>query len=178
LGRSHGIADRRSGRELAGWREVAIGVSAYAAYLLVRRAVWNDAGRARARHNGRRLMSFERTLGVLVEPRVQSAALRFPRVLDALNAGYAGANVALSVGWLVRMFHAGDDAFLRERRVAVAAFVGALPCFLLFPTAPPRKLDEFVDTLANRGIDLDHPALVRLYNPIAAMPATTSPLRW
>jgi membrane-associated phospholipid phosphatase len=91
--------------------------------------------------------------------------------LDVLNAGYAGANVALSVGWLVWMFHARDGAFVRERRAAVAAFLGALPCFLLFPTAPPRSQDEFVDTLARRGIDLDHPALVRLYNPIAAMPS-------
>jgi len=150
---------------------VAIGLGAYTAYLIVRRAVWTDRGRSRARQNARRLIEFERRLGILVEPRVQGLALRAPRVVDVFNAGYAAANVALSVGWLIRLYARGDDGFRRERRAAILAFVGALPVFLLVPTAPPRTQEEFVDTLADRGIDLDHPLLVRLYNPIAAMPS-------
>jgi membrane-associated phospholipid phosphatase len=44
--------------------------------------------------------------------------------------------------------------------------------FLLFPTAPPRALDGFVDTLSEvSGVDLEHPLLVRFYNPVAAMPS-------
>ena len=40
-----------------------------------------------------------------------------------------------------------------------------------FPTAPPRVLDGFVDTLSEvSGLDLEHPLLIRLYNPVAAMP--------
>ena len=50
-------------------------------------------------------------------------------------------------------------------------FGGALPFFALFPTAPPRTLDGFVDTLGGHGTGLDHPLLVRFYNPIAAMPS-------
>ena len=53
----------------------------------------------------------------------------------------------------------------------MAAFLGALPVFLVLPTAPPRHLDGFVATLEASGVDLDHPELVRFYNPIAAMPS-------
>jgi hypothetical protein len=50
--------------------------------------------------------------------------------------------------------------------------VGAQPVFLLLPTAPPRALPGFVDTLAEvSGVDLEHPLLVRFYNPLAAMPS-------
>jgi PAP2 superfamily len=154
-----------------GRREVAGGLAAYAVYLAVRRAVWTERGRARADRNAGRLIALERRLGMLVEPRIQAVALRAPRLVDVLNAGYAAGNVALSVGWLLRLFWRGDAAFCRERRAALIAFTAALPVFLVFPTAPPRTQDGFVDTLADRGIDLGHPWLVRLYNPIAAMPS-------
>ena len=157
--------------EVTGRKEIALGLGAYAAYLAVRRAVWTEAGRARAQRNAGRLIDLERRLGLFVEPRLQAVALRAPRVVDALNAGYAAGNVALSVGWLMRLYARGDDGFGRERRAAVIAFIAALPVFLAFPTAPPRTQDGFVDTLADRGIDLGHPWLVRLYNPIAAMPS-------
>jgi hypothetical protein len=151
--------------------EVAVGVGAYAAYLAVRRLVWTERGRAQAHRNAERLIGLERRLGVLVEPRIQALALRAPRLVDALNAGYAAGNVALSVGWLLRLFWRGDSGFGRERAAALIAFTAALPVFLVFPTAPPRTQEGFVDTLADRGIDLGHPWLVRLYNPIAAMPS-------
>jgi PAP2 superfamily len=156
---------------VSGRREIAIGLGAYAAYLAVRRAVWTEAGRARAARNARRLVDVERRLGVFVEPRVQALALHAPRVVDVLNAGYAAGNVAMSVGWLMRLYARGDPAFRRERRAAVIAFTAGLPVFLAFPTAPPRTQEGFVDTLADRGIDLGHPWLVRLYNPVAAMPS-------
>jgi hypothetical protein len=156
---------------VSGRREIAIGLGAYAAYLAVRHAVWTDAGRERADRNARRLIDIERRLGLFVEPRVQALALRAPRVVDVLNAGYAAGNVAMSVGWLMRLYTRSDEAFRPERRAAVIAFTAALPAFLAFPTAPPRTQEGFVDTLADRGIDLGHPWLVRLYNPIAAMPS-------
>jgi hypothetical protein len=162
---------RIDGARVSGHREIALGLGAYAAYLAVREVVWTDRGRAKARRNARRLIDLERRLGLLVEPRVQSLALRTPRVVDVFNASYAAANVALSVAWLARLYVGGDGGYRRERRAALLAFVGALPVFLLLPTAPPRTQKEFVDTLADRGIDLDHPLLIRLYNPIAALPS-------
>ena len=152
-------------------REAAIGLCCYAAYLAVRQAVLPTGGRERAARNARRILAAERQLRLDVEPRVQDAALRLPRLLHVLNAGYAVFNVSLSVGWLVRLYRRRDPAFARERRAAAAAFLGALPVFLVFPAAPPRTLDGFVDTLAEGGIDLEHPLLVRFYNPIAALPS-------
>lgn len=152
-------------------REVAIGLGAYGAYLVVRAMVWNDRGRARAARNAQRLAEVERALHLDIEPAVQRAMLRRPGLVRMLNAGYAAGNVALSVGWLLRLYRRGDAGFVTERRAALIAFGGALPWFALFPTAPPRTLDGFVDTLGGDGTGLDHPALVRLYNPIAAMPS-------
>jgi hypothetical protein len=164
--------------DFAGRREVAIGLGSYAAYLLVRKLVWNDSGRRRAAANARRLVTFEQRCRVDVEPVVQRVALRWPLAVHALNVGYAAGNVALNVGWLMLLYHRRDPAFTRERCAAVISFAGALPCFAAFPTAPPRTLDGFVDTLAGTKLSLDHPLLVRFYNPIAAMPSHHVAFAW
>lgn len=154
-----------------GLREAAIGLGTYGAYLAVRRLVLTPAGRRRARRNALRLAELERELSLDVERHVQAMAVATPRLVHALNAGYAVANVMLSVGWLIGLYRRGDAGYARERRAAVAAYLGALPVFLLLPTAPPRTLDGYVDTIAASGIDIEHPFLLRFYNPLAAMPS-------
>jgi hypothetical protein len=162
---------RRWWHQGSGTREAAGALAAYGCYLLVKRRVWNDRGRAAARRNATLFVEWEERVGVHVEPQVQRLALRAPRLVDVLNAGYAVGNVGLTVGWLIWLHRRGDPAFARERRAALAVFLGALPAFALVPTAPPRTLDGFVDTLAERGMSIDRPFLVRFYNPIAAMPS-------
>ncbi|WP_116995301.1 phosphatase PAP2 family protein [Desertimonas flava] len=152
-------------------REFAIGIGGYAAYLAARRRVWNDAGRARAQRNSARLIDAEKRAGVFVEQRVQAAAGRWPRFAHVLNVGYAAANVTLSIGWLFLLFRRGDAAYARERRAVVVAWAAAIPVFAAFPAAPPRKVDGFIDTLLEHGIDIERPGLVRWFNPIAAMPS-------
>ena len=152
-------------------REFGIGAACLASYYGVRRLVWNDRGRQRAARNADRVAAAEERTGLRIEPAVQQAALRHRRVVDMLNVSYAAGNLAVSAGWLIVLHHRRHPAFLSERRAAVAAFAGALPVFLAFPTAPPRTRDDQVDTLRNRGVDLENPTLVRLYNPIAAMPS-------
>lgn len=152
-------------------REALLALAAYGAYLAVRRRVLTPAGRARARGNAERVAALERRLGIAVEPRLQEAALGAPRLVPVLNAGYAVGNVTVGIGWLVLLHRSRDLRYRRERRAALAAFLGALPVFLAFPVAPPRHLDGFVDTLAHEGVDLEHPLLVRFYNPDAALPS-------
>jgi hypothetical protein len=153
-------------------REVAIGVGVYALYLLVSRVVLARAGRARARRNADRVVALERRVRLHVEPALQRQVLRFPRVVHGLNVGYAVFNVGLTVGWLVHLHRRRDPEYHRVRRACALAHVGAQPAFLLFPTEPPRALDGFVDTLSEiSGLDLEHPFLVRFYNPVAAMPS-------
>ena len=151
--------------------EAALGIGAYAAYLAVRRAVLASGGRRRAHRNAGRVIAAEKRLGMDVEASVQRAALRVPAIVHALHAGYVGANILLSVGWLAHLRRSGDPGYRRERRALLAAFLGALPVFLAFPVAPPRTQGGFVHTFASRGIDIEHRFLVRFYNPVAAMPS-------
>jgi hypothetical protein len=159
-------------RRYAVRREVTLGLFVYALYLLVRKLVLDRKGRARAYRNAGRVVALERRLRLDVEPALQRALLRFPRLVYGLNVGYAIFNVSLTVGWLVLLFRRRDVGYHRLRRACLVAHVGAQPAFLLFPTAPPRALDGFVDTLSEvSGFDLEHRLLVRFYNPVAAMPS-------
>ncbi len=153
-------------------RELALGLAVYGLYLLVRRLVLQRGGRGRARENAERIVACEKRLRVDVEPAVQRALLRYPRLVHGLNVGYGLFNVTLTVGWLVLLFRRRDPGYHRFRRACLLAHVGAQPAFLLLPTAPPRVLDGFVDTLSEvSGLDLEHPLLLRFYNPVAAMPS-------
>jgi PAP2 superfamily len=153
-------------------REVTLGLAVYVLYLLVGRVVLRRDGRSRARRNAERIVALEDRLGLGVEPAVQGALLRFPSLVHGLNVGYGLFNVTLTAGWLVLLYRRRDESYHRFRRTCLLAHLGAQPIFLLFPTAPPRVLDGFVDTLSEvSGLDLEHPFLVRFYNPIAAMPS-------
>jgi PAP2 superfamily len=166
-------------KELSARREVTLGLLVYALYLLVRRLVLDRDGRKRARRNADCVVALERRLGLLVEPAVQRALLRFPRVVYGLNVGYWLFNVGLTVGWLAFLYRRGDPGYRGFRRACLAAHVCAQPVFLVFPTAPPRELEGFVDTLSEvSGFDLEHPLLVRLYNPVAAMPSLHVAFAW
>jgi hypothetical protein len=153
-------------------RELTLGLIVYAVYLLVRKLVLDSGGRERSRRNAERVVALEKRVGLDLEPAVQHALLRFPRAVHGLNIGYALFNVGLTVGWLVLRYRRRDSRYHRLRRACLLAHVGAQPVFLLFPTAPPRVLDGFVDTLSEvSGFDLEHPRLVRFYNPVAAFPS-------
>jgi hypothetical protein len=161
----------RAGR-FSGRREVAIGLGTYAVYLLVRRAVVNDAGHRQAARNAERIVALERRLGIHVEPALQRLLLPRRRLVAVLNVAYVTLNVGLTVGWLIRLFRRRDPEYDRLRRAAVLTTVGAQPVFLLFPTAPPRTLDHFVDTIADVSrVDLDTGIIAELYDPLAAMPS-------
>ena len=153
-------------------REVVIGLGVYAVYLTVRQLVVNEEGKRKAARNAQRVVALERRLGLHVEPELQALLLPRRRVVAVLNVAYVTLNVGLTVGWLMRLFLRRDPEFHRLRRAAVLATLGAQPPFLLFPTAPPRTLDHFVDTIADvSGVDLDQGLVARLYDPIAAMPS-------
>jgi PAP2 superfamily protein len=159
-------------RRFSGRREVAIGLGVYAVYLAVRHLVVNDEGERKAARNAERIVALERRLGIHVEPELQALLLPKRRIVAVLNVAYATLNVGLTVGWLMRLYGRRDPEFHRLRRAAVLGTLGAQPVFLLFPAAPPRKLDHFVDTIADvSGVDLDKGLIARLYDPIAAMPS-------
>ena len=154
-------------------REVAIGVAVYATYLVVRALVVNPRGRGRAVQNARRLVELERRMNIHVEPRIQRLLLpRHRGVVGVLNIAYVTLNVVLTLGGHFRLFVARDPAYYEVRRATVLGMLAAQPAFLLFPTEPPRKQEHLVDTIEEvTGVDLESGIVVRLYNPIAAMPS-------
>jgi hypothetical protein len=162
---------RRTSR-FDGRREVVLGLGVYAAYLVVGQLKRHERARARARRNAERVVALERRLGLHVEPALQAILLPRRRLLAVLNVAYVTLNVALTVGWLMRLFVRRDPAFHRLRRAAAFSIAGACPVFLVFPAAPPRALDDFVDTIADVSrVDLDSGLVARLYDPLAAMPS-------
>jgi PAP2 superfamily len=169
---STAMGGRYRSRPFSGRREVAIGLGVYASYLLVRRLKANDEARRRAAVNAERIVALEREVGIHVEPDLQAVLLPRRRLVAVLNVAYVTLNVGLTVGWLMRLFRRRDPDFQRLRRAAALATLGAQPVFLLFPVAPPRTLDHFVDTIADvSGFDLDQGLVAQLYDPIAAMPS-------
>jgi hypothetical protein len=163
--------ERLDVRRFSPRREVAVALGAYAATLLVRAVVVNDRGRARADRNARKLVALERRLGIHTEPELQRLLLtRSQTAATALSVGYVTLNVIVTIGWLGLLFRRRDPSFHRFRRAIVLATLGAQPVFLAFPCAPPRSLDGFHDAVG-RVVDLDSGLIVRLYNPLAAMPS-------
>jgi hypothetical protein len=159
-------------RRFSGRREFAIGLGVYAAYLIVRRLVVDEEGKRRAAVNAERIVVVERRLGLHVEPELQALLLPRRRLVGIINIAYVTLNVGLTVGWLIRLFRRRDPEFHRLRRAVALATLGAQPIFLFFPVAPPRKLEDFVDTIAEvSGVDLDGDFVSKLYDPIAAMPS-------
>jgi hypothetical protein len=152
-------------------REVAVGLGTYAVYLAVRAVTVNGRGRQAALRNARRVVAAERRLGMHIEPHLQRASLPRKRALVAANVSYVTLNVGLTVGWLMLLYARRDPSFHRLRRAWVIATLGAQPAHLLFPTAPPRGLEGFTDTIREAGIDLDSGWVAYLYNPLAAMPS-------
>lgn len=162
----------RKKRPFSGRREVVIGLGVYALYLLASRRKRGEAGRLQAARNAERVVALERRLRIHVEPQLQELLLPRRRLLGVLNVAYVVSNAALTVGWLMRLYARRHPAFHRYRRAAVLTTLACQPIFYLFPCAPPRSLDHFVDTVADvSGIDLDSGAVAQLYDPLAAMPS-------
>jgi hypothetical protein len=159
-------------RRLSGRREVAIGFAVYGVYLLARRLVANDEGRAKAARNAQKVAALERRLGLHVEPAFQRTLLRHTGLCHVLNVGYVSLNVLLTVGVPMRLFYRGDRRFPWLRRAVAFSILGASPIFYLVPCDPPRTLDHLEDTIKDiSGLDLDSGWVAQLYNPIAAFPS-------
>jgi hypothetical protein len=153
-------------------REIAIGLGMYAVYLLVRRLALSGDGPERAERNAKQIVALEERFGLHVEPRLQQLVLPYRGLLGALNLGYATLNVGATVAWLIRLYRRRDPQYHRFRTASILAMLEAQPVFLLYPVAPPRKLDHLVDTIAEiNGIDLDSGVISKLYHPLAAMPS-------
>lgn len=122
--------------------------------------------------NAERVISFERALGIFVEPELQAAVLDSSAVVISANAIYlAYWPIVIGVlGWLLTS-HPARYSFYRTAVLASGAI--SLVVFALFPLAPPRFLPDhgFVDTIAVHSAGYREGNASALVNEYAAMPS-------
>ena len=165
------IGELRGGgrRELRFFGQLTLIVGAFVAYMAVR-AVANDSP-SDAMSNAHDLLGFERVLGLDVERRAQAFALDRPSLIEFFNVVYAWTYWPLLIGTFVYTWIRRRDLFVVYRNAIFLSGALGLLIFLVYPVAPPRFLDGFVDTIdaADRSHGIAHPSFI--INKFAALPS-------
>ncbi len=167
----HATNSRRSVQRITirvAWDALII-VLAYQAYRLVRIAA--ESKRPVAITHGESLLWWERQVGLAWEQGMQALILDRRPLIDACNVVYTWMFWPIVTGTLL-VLHIRDRALYRRYRNALF-LSGALGLvvFAVFPVAPPRMLDGFVDTVHvySRTGGVAHPG--KFTNAYAAMPS-------
>jgi membrane-associated phospholipid phosphatase len=157
-----------------GWadllRQIVLFCGAYWLYRLVRGQV--DGRAAAAFENAQHIVSLEKTLGLFVEPAVNSWAEANEWIADAASWLYVNSHFTITTVTLAFLYLRRNDRFYFVRNMFMVAMGIALVGYLVFPTAPPRFLPElgFSDSVAQfTGVDTQSSNV--LFNPFAAVPS-------
>lgn len=184
-------AVQRSFPRKHGWlRETAIVIAFYYVYQTVRSFAGHDGVTNRAYGNARRLVGWERSLGIFHEQVIQQAFLSAHWFIKAMNIYYGTLHFAITVGLLVWLYKKRHDAYRAMRNLLGLSTMLALIGYWGFPLAPPRlyKCNHsipvpgpdgysigkcFVDTLAKVGglWSYHSPVAKAVANQYAAMPS-------
>ena len=159
-----------------GWidafRQLLLFASAYYAYRIVRGMV--DGKASVAFENARDIISAERSLNLFFEQDFQEWALSNARwIVDGANWMYVNSHFVVTVGFLIWLYLARNEAYYFVRNMFMVAMGIALVGYVVYPTAPPRFMPEwgFQDTVTDWvGLQAAHNANA-LYNPFAAVPS-------
>jgi hypothetical protein len=150
------------------WREIAIVVGAYLAYLVVRGVV---AGRQfEAFEHATAVIRAERSLGIFWEIALQRSLTDTELLTYLANWMYVWGHwpVIISVAvWL--FFRQRDEYYLYRNAFLISGAIG-LVIFSMMPVAPPRFMPAwgFIDTVASYRAGSGAPVLINEY---AAMPS-------
>ena len=159
-----------------GWidalRQLLLFAGAYYAYRIVRGMV--DGKASAAFENARDIISAERSMHLFFEQDFQEWALRDARwIVDGANWMYVNSHFVLTVGFLIWLYLARNEAYYFVRNMFMVAMGIALIGYVVYPTAPPRFMPEwgFQDTVTEWvGLQAANNANA-LYNPFAAVPS-------
>jgi hypothetical protein len=158
------------------WREVILLGAMYFLYDGVRLIV--AAGHHEAFVNAHRVLSLERTLSIADELRINHAVSATPAVAVPLSYAYATLHYLVTPAVLIWLWRSRPRRYRGARTALVTATLIGLLGFWLFPTAPPRMMSGFVDTLARyhdwgwwAGAASAPKGLGGLTNEFAAMPS-------
>ncbi len=104
-----------------------------------------------AMSNARRVIDFERALGIFGEQTVQQWALGSRVVVDVLNRYYVSVHFPITIVFLVWVYFRHFAAYSFIRTWFALVTLAALAIHVGFPLAPPRMSGGFVDTLQEFG---------------------------
>ncbi len=160
-----------------GWpdalRQVLLFLGAYLAYQVVRGLV-NGNDVAKASWNATKVIDFERTLHVFIEPSIQGWALNKHWLMDIADWTYLNAHYVVTFGALAFIYLRRNESFYFLRNMFMIAMAIALVGYALYPTAPPRLMPEwgFTDAIQQfTGITAEKGPSSALLNLYAAIPS-------
>lgn len=153
--------------------QFAVIAGAYTAWRYARGAVApSDLSAAFA--SGRDLVSFEDSIGTLIEPDVQSWAQDHSWSSELARWGYANLHFKGSVLALAVIFLAYRGSYGFVRNTVIAAMVISVLGYWLYPVAPPRFIEELgldgATAVTGNNTLLSSPD-DPLFNPVAAVPS-------
>ncbi len=122
--------------------------------------------------NARDIVRFESWLGLPFEDDLQAFLLGHPTLIKMLNHYYVWFHFPAAIALLVWLYLRHSERYRAFRNLMAFSTFTGLIIHLLFPLAPPRMMDGFVDTMARYGpaIYPKNP-LDGAANQIAAMPS-------
>jgi membrane-associated phospholipid phosphatase len=122
-----------------------------------------------------RLLDFEWRHGFFVEERVERFFLQFHVLMNAIEVFYVAGHLVLTLVVLLWLYLRRPEHYPQVRNLFIVATVIALTAFYLYPTAPPRMLQNygFLDPLQLHNLVGPGGAQPDsyTYNPYAAMPS-------
>ncbi len=172
--------DSGTARSLAGWwrsrygAKMLVEISSVAGRLMIYRFIrtLNRTDLQTAFSNARDIVRFESWLGLPFEDNLQGFLLDHPNFIKILNHYYVWFHFPAAIALLVWLYLRHSEAYRSFRNLMAFSTFTGLIIHLLFPLAPPRMMDGFVDTMARYGPAI-YPAnpLDGAANQIAAMPS-------
>lgn len=163
-----------SGHVIYWWVEILAILAFYLVYSAVRNANEGDAAEAFA--HARRLIDWERAIGIYHEETLQDWALQFRPVVIAANYFYGSLHFVVTIAAGVFLFRRVPDEYPRLRNVIAWTTALALLGFIFWPLMPPRLLPDdygYVDTLARYPTfwSFNSGTMSEVSNQFAAMPS-------
>ena len=168
----HATHPRRSGIAWFDLIEIALVALGFLFYFLVRGAVADRT--ADALSNARWIVDLQASLGVWVEPRLQTWVLERELLVRAMNFVYFWLDFPLIVGVGLLLFWKRRNCYTLLRDSLLISGGIALIVYWAYPVAPPRFLTEwgFVDTLEQfSNLSYQAQSLQPFVNPFAAVPS-------
>lgn len=127
------------------WQEVAFILGSYWVYSVIRNGV--PTRTVFAMDHAHDVLAVERAMGLDVELAVNRFVAGIEWLAVVSNYFYATAHFTVTIGVLVWMYRSHPLSYRSMRTPLYAANLVALLGYWLYPLAPPRMLDGYVDTV-------------------------------